>query len=308
VTRLQIGNAPVSYGVFGSTIDGASPADLLVSVAAAGYDGCELGPPGFFGTPAATAEAFAEHGLATIASYVPVHFALDEASVSADLDRMRVTCQELAAAGGGLAILADEGCEVLLSNPARPWDDRSLSLTTDQWQLLAARTRQAVDIAAEFGLLCSFHPHLSTYVESPWEVERLLELTDVALTLDIGHIRLAGGDPSECATAWKDRINHVHVKDVSLAVLAAARAAHRSDFDTWWAQVCTPLGAGDVDIDGFLRTLLTSGYDGWLVVEQDRRPTPLAEYSAVADEQRRNRQWLSERVDAALAGGLQDDA
>jgi len=300
VTGLRLGNAPVSYGVFGSTTDGASPTDLLASVAAAGYGGCELGPPGFFGTPAATAEAFAAHGLTAVGSYVPVHFTLDEAVVAADLARMRVTCQELAAAGGGLAILADEGSEVLLSHPARPWDDRSLSLTTDQWRLLAHRVRQAQDIAAEYDLPCSFHPHVSTYVESPWEVERLLELTDVPLTLDIGHLRLAGGDPSECATAWRSRINHVHIKDVTLAVLAQAQQTRRDDFDVWWADVCTPLGSGDVDVDGFVHTLLGHGYDGWLVVEQDRRPTTLAEYPAVADEQRRNRQWLADRVDAAL--------
>jgi inosose dehydratase len=300
MSALRIGNAPVSYGVFGATIGGASPDDLLASISSAGYHGCELGPPGFFGTVEETASAFSRHGLAAVGSYVPIHFALDDATVAADLDRMALTCRELAATGGGLAILADEGADVLLHHPARPWDDRALALTGDRWQLLAQRVRRAVDLASDHGLGCSFHPHISTYIESPWEVERLLELTDVSLTLDIGHIRLAGGDPAECATAWRDRIDHVHIKDVELAILAQARDSGRRDFDQWWAHVCTPLGDGDVDVDALLSALLGIGYQGWLVIEQDRRPTGVAEYPAVAEEQRRNLHWLAGRVAAAV--------
>ena len=299
MSEVRIGNAPVSYGVFGTTIVGASPTDLLASIAAAGYEGSELGPPGFFGTPEQTGAAFAAAGLATVGAYVPVHFALDDDTVAFDLERMAVTCRELAAAGGGLAILADEGSQALLHNPARPWDDRALALDGQQWEVLAERVGYAIDLAGRFGITCSFHPHISTYVESPWEAEKLLELTDVALTLDIGHVRLAGGDPADFAAAWSERINHVHIKDVDLSVIQAARAEKRTDFDVWWANVCTPLGAGDVDIEGFLGALYRTGYDGWLVIEQDRQPTSLAEYPAVAAEQARNRRWLADRVAVA---------
>ncbi len=296
----RLANAPVSYGVFGTTVAGASPAQLLDSIVAAGYQGCELGPPGFFGTPQVTAEAFADRGLTAVGGYVPIHLGLDDATVAVDLARMAVTCAELAATGGGLAILADEGSDALLAHPARAWDDRSLALPVDRWRTLAERVGRALDLAESVGVRCSFHPHIATFVESPWEVERLLELTEVQLTLDIGHLRLAGGDPSECAAAWSGRIDHVHVKDVDLSVLAAAKAARRTDFDTWWADVCTPLGQGDVDIDAFLRVLLGAGYDGWLVVEQDRGPAGPAQYPAVAAQQEANRLWLDDRVDAAL--------
>jgi inosose dehydratase len=94
----------------------------------------------------------------------------------------------------------------------------------------------------------------------------------------------------------------VHIKDVELRVLEQAKADQRTDFDEWWAGVCTPLGSGDVDVDGFISDLVGSGYDGWLVVEQDRRPTAPHEYSAVAQQQAENRQWLSEIV-VRHAGG-----
>jgi inosose dehydratase len=301
--RLQVGSAPVSYGVYGAEAGraGASPAELLASIADAGFEGSELGPPGFFGGPEQTAARFYAVGLKAIGAYVPVHFALDDRVVASDLERMATTCEELVACGGGLVILADEGDEVLLRHPARPWADRSLALSVDQWQVFARRVEEAIALAERYGLSCSFHPHISTYVESPWEVERLLEHTRIGLTLDTGHIQLAGADPAECERAWRGRINHVHLKDVRVGVLARAKAEHRRDFDIWWADVATPLGRGDVDIDGFVGQLLSAGYGGWLVVEQDRAPTTAQDYPAVAAVQAANRRWLEACFDR-LAG------
>jgi inosose dehydratase len=294
----------VSYRVYGHAAGGpaASPAELLATMAAAGYDGSELGPPGFFGSAAQTADTFAAAGLVAAGAYVPVHFAADDDVVSRDFDRLRRTCEELSACGGtGLVILADEGSPELLLNPARPYADRSLALDGPAWRRLARLTGQATEIAADYGLRTSFHPHVSTYVESPWEVEWLLALTDVRLTLDTGHILLAGGDPAQCLRGWRPRVNHVHIKDVRLEVLRSAKAEHRTDFDTWWAGVATPLGSGDVDIDGVLAVLAATGYDGWLVVEQDRAPTPASGYAAVADEQAANLRWLADRVSVAVS-------
>ncbi|MFE4778802.1 sugar phosphate isomerase/epimerase family protein, partial [Streptomyces sp. NPDC056716] len=303
--RPRLGNAPVSYGVYGEGAggDGASGDALLASMAEAGYEGSELGPPGFFGTPEETATLFARHGLTAVGAYIPVHYALGDDVVAHDLRRMEQTCRELAACAEHsgeqpLAILADEGSQALLENPARAWDDRSLALDEPGWQRLARLSADAVALAASYGLRTSFHPHISTYVESPWEVERLLELTEVGLTLDIAHIQLAGGDPVQCLKQWRERINHVHVKDVDLDVIRRAKAERRKDFDTWWADVCVPFGKGDVDIDAFLAELLRGGYRDWLLVEQDRASTPADLYPKVAAEQAANRAWLAAKVAA----------
>ncbi|MDJ1137374.1 sugar phosphate isomerase/epimerase family protein [Streptomyces iconiensis] len=303
---IRLGNAPVSYGVYGEAAggEGTSPSQLLASMAEAGYQGSELGPPGFFGTPHETADAFELHGLAAVGAYAPVHFAEDEATIEHDLSRIAVTCGELAAVAErtgtpGLVVLADEGDETLLHNPARDPDDpreRALALDDAGWDRLAHYARTALRMAEDHGLRTSWHPHISTYVESAWEVDRLLESTDVGLTLDIAHLQLAGSDPVECWRRWSARINHIHVKDASMEVLRTAKAERRTDFDTWWANVCVPFGKGDVDIDAFLDAVIADGYDGWLVVEQDREPTPAERYPAVAQEQAHNHQWLAEVV------------
>ncbi|MFM8240751.1 MAG: sugar phosphate isomerase/epimerase family protein [Actinomycetota bacterium] len=288
-----IGNAPVSFGIFGTTTGSAAPADMLRALADASYDGSELGPPGLFGTPEATARVFAETGLRAIGAYVPLHLALDDDTFEADIARMAITCDELQATGATLAILADEGSAELLVNPART--TRELALDDARWELARRRLERAVDLARSNGLAASFHPHISTYVESAWEVERLLDTTEVTLTLDIGHMALAGADPVACARDWATRIDHIHIKDVRMEALARAKATGRTDFDEWWSGVCVPLGTGDVDIDGVLRQLSRNSYDGWLVVEQDRAPTSAEQLPEVAAEQSANHRWLADR-------------
>jgi inosose dehydratase len=302
MTVNRVATAPVSYGVFGNHTVGPGSGQLLQLAAAAGFDGCELGPPGFFGSAQETAAAFRENGLQSPGAYVPLHLTMDDQRLQADLEAMDRTCEELAACGGGLAILADEGSPELLANPARPWDDRTLALDSDQWRRLARRVDVAKSRAEAHGLDVSFHPHISTFVESPWEVERLLDLTDVALTFDMGHVRLAGGDPVVCAAAWASRINHVHVKDVDVSVIEQARRDRRTDFDDWWGGVSTALGAGDVDVPAVLSVFQGVGYSGWYVIEQDHAASSSTDYVQLAAEQASNLTWLTSLLVAAGAG------
>jgi inosose dehydratase len=303
---LRIASAPVNVGIYGGVDASAVDLDVvLASVVAAGYDGMELGPPGLFGTAAQTAARFAGHGLAIVGAYVPLHLAGDASTFAGDLDAMRRTLDELAAGGPGtIAILADEGSPALLVNPARPWDDRSLALDGAGWELLGERLRAAVDIVTRAGVRAGFHPHISTYVESPWEAERVLAAAPVGLTLDTGHLRLAGGDPTELLARWGDRVEHIHLKDVDTGALARAKATGRTDFDAWWPETCVALGSGDADVRGFLAALVARGYDGWIVVEQDHAPVVGGDVAAALAADARNAAWLR----AALAAALPVDA
>lgn len=294
--KVRIGNAPVSYGVYGAQAGGAgaSPEQLLATMAAAGYEGSELGPPGFFGTPRETAASFEATGLTAIGAYVPLHLGLEERTAfERDLQRMRTTCEELqACGGGGVLVLADEGAPELLLHPARTAGESTLGLDEQGWDRLAQRLQEALELAKLYDLATAFHPHISTFVESPADVERVLAVDGVQLALDTGHIALAGGNPVECLRLWQERIAHVHIKDVRESVLTRAKLDGRADFDEWWGDVCVPLGQGDIDLATFLDELLRCSYSGWIVVEQDRRPTERAEYPGVAAEQRANLAWV----------------
>ncbi|MCG5213780.1 sugar phosphate isomerase/epimerase family protein [Streptosporangium sp. KLBMP 9127] len=290
---MKIASAPCSYGVHGhSTID-LPPAELLTAMAAAGYTGSELGPPGFFGTPEETARVFADNGLTVVAAYVPLHLSLSDEAMAADLAGMRHTLEELRASGNpdARAVLADEGDDALRADPWRAPGERGLDRAG--WQRAAERIAAACEVVRSYGVTPTFHPHYATYVEQAQEIDTLLELTDVGLCLDSGHFALGGAEPAEYAAKYADRINHVHVKDVRHAVVAEAKAAGNTDLEDWWSQVSCPLGEGDVALTGFLAALAAGGYDGWLVIEQDRAAVTPQTWDETAAHQLHNREWLS---------------
>jgi inosose dehydratase len=133
-------------------------------------------------------------------------------------------------------------------------------------------------------------------VEAPWEIEQLLELTEVGIVLDTGHLALGGGDPTQGLADWRARINHVHVKDLHLEVLRGV-VADRADMpEAWRRGVFCELGLGDVDLSAFFAQLERSRYSGWLVVEQDWVPRPEDRIEVAADAQARNRQWLAQNA------------
>lgn len=296
---VGVAAAPVSFGVFGSA-DSAPSGDrdaeaLLAAISAAGYTGTELGPPRFFGPPETLRRRLYGHGLQIAGAYIPLHLA-DAAYRADDLRSMRLTLEELAVGTRSLAILADAGSEALMANPARRWDDRSLALDDGAWRSARETLRQAIALARDFGIETTYHPHISTYVESRWEIERLLDTVDISLTIDTGHIFLAGSSPADILRTWSTRVNHIHLKDVHQAVLRDAKASLRTDLETWWPNLCCPLGDGDIDLDDFVEGLREVGYQGWLVVEQDRARARPDEFETIARDQTRNLAWIRERL------------
>lgn len=258
---MRVASAPVSFGVFELTADASGlpdPDDVLAAIAAAGYEGTELGPPGYLGDAETTLGRLERHGLELAGAYVPIDFGRDQ-----DLAELERVLDVLPA--GAPPILADAG-------PRRPFD----------WQELAAGVARAAELARERGFAPVFHHHGGTRIERPEEVERLLELTDVALLLDTGHLALAGGDPNRALRDWRARIEHVHVKDVRGGITEIEQA--------WAEDGFCPLGDGSLELDRFFDEL--EGYDGWLVVEQDRLRVPVSDAAA---DQARSRDWLRQR-------------
>ena len=299
---MKIGAGPVSFGVYEPSPGGPAPHRLMEAMAAAGYRGAEFPPAGYAGPPGAAVELFARNGLTPVGIYIPIHFS-DPTLLTRDQVRMEDALSELEKAEDGprIAILADEGSETLLLNPARG-DDPTHALDAAGFGALTDEVNRMAEYMRRRGLTPSFHPHISTYVESPAEVERLLGATDIDLTFDTGHIALGGGDIAECFEAWRERINHIHLKDVRLSVLEDAKSRGRDDFDVWWADVSVPLGEGDLPLREFLPHLSEVDYQGWAVIEQDRAPiSSEAELRSAAEVQRRNLQWVR-RVREGLSG------
>lgn len=299
MTAIRVASAPCSYGAFEITVgvlpDVPDSETVLDAIAEAGYEGTELGPPGYLGGLENLHERLEERSLALVGGYIPIRFSEPE-HWDEDLAAMSGTLDLFDAAGGGeaKAVLADGGSAERIRFPGRAASDQSIGLDTAGWKKLAEGVARAADLARERDVEPTFHHHTATFVEAPWEIERVLELTDVGLLLDTGHLALGGGDPTTALRDWGERINHLHVKDVHNEVLAGVIADAADMPEAWRRGVFCELGTGDVDLDGFFAELERSSYSGWLVVEQDMVPQSPQDAAAAAESQVRNRAWLRE--------------
>jgi inosose dehydratase len=297
---VRVANAPLSYGAFELTVgvfpNVPEPERLLREIAAAGYEGTELGPPGYLGDGPELRARLEREGLELTGGWCQMRFS-DPAGLEEDLVELRRTLDLFAAAGAVDArpVFGDAGSDARRANPGRGRSDPSLGLDDAGWARFAEGLRRAEEVARGRGFEPVFHAHTSTFVEAPAEIDRMLGLSEIALLVDTGHLLLGGSDPIAALRDWGPRVGYVHLKDVRLGVVEAVIADRADALEAWRRGIFCELGAGDVDLDGFLAELGRVGYDGWLCVEQDRIPRedePLAE---AADAQVRNREWLRAR-------------
>ena len=96
-----------------------------------------------------------------------------------------------------------------------------------------------------------------------------LARTSMPFCLDTGHMWIGGTDPVAFAKDHGNRVGHVHFKDVRLDIAQRVRDGELSYYDAVTEGLYTPLGQGDVDVKGITSTLISQGYSGWFVLEQD---------------------------------------
>jgi inosose dehydratase len=204
---------------------------------------------------------------------------------------------ELAAYSDHVKFLKEMGstvistCEVggsLHFDPRRtPREREVLRLDEAGWSSLAEGLNAAGRIAKEHGLKLTYHHHGGTVVESPEEIDRLMEMTDpelVYLLFDSGHALYGGANPLEVLKKHYDRIAYVHLKDVRREELERAKAAD-SDFVTCIRNgVFTVPGDGCIDFAPIIGELIERDYRGWAMLEGEQDPAthPPREYAEKA--------------------------
>lgn len=274
---ITVANAPVSYGVFGlarpDRVPLPSGEELLTVVRESGYDGIDSGEHGLFGTGHALVDNLAAHELQLAGGWVDYPFAAgNDEEFEAALRRARPLLEDFALVArqqtgtAPMPTIADMGDD---ARRAVPGGAPELELDAQRWAVFVRRVERVASEIRDLGLEPTFHHHATTYIETPREIERLLEDTSVGLTFDSGHLVLGGGDPVPDYERWKTRINHLHLKDVDYSVLHSARGSKNPVRDVWEKRVFVALGEGDVDVDGLMTAIMESGYSGFLVVEQD---------------------------------------
>ena len=301
----RIAASTVSYGVFEFTVGrpGLPEGPALVeAMAEAGYAGSELGPPGYLGRGREVGALLGEYDLQLAGAFLPLRFS-QEAGFAEDLSDLESALDLLTEASEGrerpVVLLSDAVCE-----PDRIHHAGAIEAHRETWLGERGRRRlfdnahRAAEQCRERGFVTSFHPHAGSYIESPREVDALLERMDtdlLGLCFDTGHSAYGGGDPLALLREASALVNHVHFKDVDLELLARLRTEGKGLEDAWAAGVFCELGTGGAQVDECLQQLLEAGYDAWIVVEQDRVLAPGEPFDDALESAQRNRAWLRER-------------
>lgn len=216
-------------------------ADAASGIAEAGYSGTEM----FDGDVAKYSEKpdvlrslLTDNNLELVSVYTGANFIYSDI-LPDELDKIRRAI-ELAVQFGAERLVVGGGAR------------RAAGTTDEDYVALGRGLDRVSEMAADKGLVATFHPHLTTMVENPDELARIMEISSIAFCPDTGHLAAAGGDPAALIRQYGDRVGHVHLKDVVL------------DPFGW-----TPLGEGTLDFTDIVTAVAEIGYDSWLMVELD---------------------------------------
>lgn len=231
-----------------------STATAIGEIAAAGYDGVEM----FDGNlrqyedrPDDLRRLLDEAGVRLVAAYTGANFVYPD--ILEDEFWRIETAATLAARFGASRLIVGGGAK------------RASGTTERDYDMLASGLDAVTAIAERHGLTASYHPHLTTIVEHPDQVDDILARSRIGFCPDTAHLAAGGADPAALIRRHGPRITHVHLKDFR----ADPFGFH-------------PLGAGDLDLDDVLAALVEIGYDGWATVELDAYDGPPAEAAATS--------------------------
>ncbi|MEK3911398.1 myo-inosose-2 dehydratase [Paenibacillus sp. FSL H7-0331] len=260
---------------------------ILDDIQGLGLTGTEMGRK-YPTDPGILQEELSKRGIQLVSQWKSVLFS-DPAYREAELAAYRKHVEFLHGMGSTVISTCEVGGSLHFDPRRTPNEKEVLRLDEAGWQSLAEGLNAAGAIAQEYGLKLTYHHHGGTAVESPEEIDRLLELTDptrVYLLYDTGHAYYGGADPLQVLLKHYDRIAYIHFKDIRQEVLDEARA-EQVDFVTCIRKgVFTVPGDGCLEFGPILNELLTRGYDGWAMLEGEQDPAihPAYEYAKKALE------------------------
>jgi inosose dehydratase len=286
-TPIQVASAPVSWGVMEETDTGVWPtaAQVLDEIVSAGFNGTELGPHGYYPTePPQLLATLAGRGLTLTSAFVPLRW-FQPGRLPADIDALMSVAGLLSALDCPFVVIADG---------MAPPDERSPNEAA--WKAAAAAMESVARRLRQLDLRTVVHLEAGSHLATPEEQDRLCALTDpdlVGICLDTGHYAYSFGSPRDAVRQYGRRIRYVHLKDVDSAVRERVARENLDFYTAVRAGVFTPLGRGCAEISGVVSDLLSIGYEGWMVAEQDVL-MPLAPGKTPLDNARASREFLRE--------------
>ena len=266
---IRIGVNPIGWSNDDlRSLGGDTPLETcLAEAASVGFAGVELGHK-FPREPAALQAALALYGLACVTGWHSGGLLQHDAA--AEMEVMRSHLDLLKAMGSPVLVFA-ETSGAIHGDYGAPLSRRPL-MAEDDWEPFGRRLTQVAEATLSEGVRLVYHHHMGTVVQSAADIHALMAMTGpaVGLLLDTGHATWGGANPAALATYYRDRIFHVHAKDVRRDVMQRAEAENWSFLRSVVEGVYTVPGDGMVDYPAVFAAL--AGYSGWVVIEAEQDP------------------------------------
>lgn len=231
----------------------------------AGIEGMELGNK-FPRVVSDLKAALSPYGLELVSGWYSTDLLIR--SAEEEIERMQPHLQLLKALGAPVFIAA-ETSNAIHSDVSIPLSRRPV-LADREWPEFARRMTLMADAVTAEGLDFVYHHHMGTVVQSRQDIDTLMSLTgpSVKLLLDTGHALWGGSDPADLAKVYRDRIGHVHVKDLRAINRAKADAEDWSFLQAIIGDVFTVPGDGCIDYAKVFAEI--PDYSGWVVIEAEQ--------------------------------------
>ncbi len=160
-------------------------------------------------------------------------------------------------------------------------DDRFApkGLTDDQaMEMMKRAYGKIVETAERYKMIIDIEPH-GYYTTKPEFMERMLAFVDspyLRMNMDTGNTFIAGQDPVAFLNKFKNKVSHVHVKDVSESLAASLRGELTG---IAVSQCAIGDGVNRDNIKKCFDILVDIGYDGVVSLECEGNGGPLIEKS-----------------------------
>ena len=224
----------------------ADMARAISEIGAVGYDGVELFDGNLLDYEDRKADfrsLLSDAGVELVATYSGGNFIFPDV-LTEELEKIRRVA----------AVTADLGGKYLVVGGGAK---RLGGIQAGDPDRLGAGLDAVDDIARSFGLVATYHPHLTTMAETPEQVRDIFSRTRIGFCPATAHLAAGGADVPALVRELHTRIPYIHLK-----------GWQRNPF------AFTPLDTGDLDQSAILRVLDEVKYTGWITVELDSWPDP----------------------------------
>jgi inosose dehydratase len=258
----KIAGAPISWGVCEAENWGYQLAAdrVFTEMADLGLTGTEFGPLGFLPIePAERATVLSKLGMQAIGGFFPV--LLHDATAN-PMPKVIAELDAYEAAGAKVLVIAAE-------QPGGSYDFKRPEIDESSWEVMFKNLNAINELAGSRGIVATLHPHVGTMIETAGDIDRILQGTEIGITLDTGHMFIGGSDPVLFSEQHANRVKHTHLKDVRLELAKKVQSGELTYYQAVVRGMYTPLGDGDIDIKRIVKNLLDAGFDGWFCLEQD---------------------------------------